>query len=149
MVKVCDNTKVRLPTVNVCVDGSGVPNITPQDDSSAELTSDGYNIGNSPYILTFILDSSLGYFADFYAATFTPMTGYDPTLVFIPCNIVTNAQGSGLPNYLMYLVRNAVSGNGQTKAEIFSCTVGYQPWGTPKPKLQLMNGGSITNDPNS
>jgi len=148
MVKVCDNTKVRLPTVNVYVDGSGVPNIIPNDDGSAELTSDGYNIANSPYILTFILDSELGYFSDF-TATFTPMTGYDPSLIFIPCNIVTNPQGTGLPNYLMYLVRNAVSANGQTKAEIFSCTVSYQPWGSPKPELRAMNGGSIQNDPSN
>ena len=147
-MKICSNTKVRVPTVNICMKNGSVPNIIPSDPSSANFTSDGYIIGTSAYILTFILDSNVGYF-DSFSAVFTPTSGYDPSKVFLPCTIVTNPRGSGLDNYLMYLVLNGSLASGQTKTESFTCRVSYVPYtgsGTPGP-LQSMNGGEINNDP--
>jgi hypothetical protein len=150
-MRICNNAKVRLPTVNVCTKNGVLPNIWPTDPSSANLTSDGYIIDKSPYLLVFIVDSTVGYFSSF-SATFTAPSGYDPNKVFIPCNIITNPQGSGLDNYLIYYVLNAVLANGQTQRETFNYKVAVTPYladGSASPTPQVMNTGSIQNDPNS
>jgi hypothetical protein len=119
------------------------------DPSSASLTGDGYAIDKSPYMLTFIVDDSVGYFSSF-SAVFTPTSGYDPSKIFFPCNIVTNPRGSGLGNYLTYIVMNGVAANGQSNTETFTCRVTfnqYGPQGATTPIVRAMNSGSIKNEP--
>ncbi len=162
MVNICNNTKVRLPTVNILLPAgsNGLPNIIPGDASSAALTSDGFSIGCGPYLLTFILPASIGSFKGF-SATFTPTTtGGDPSLIFIPCNMINNAANSGLNNYLMYIVMNGVFANNQPKGtkQTFNYKVKYSLNGSSVPKgkgksevidgitFYTDNSGSIEND---
>ncbi len=160
MAKVCDNTKVRLPTVNIVLTSppTPLPDIIPSKTSSALLTSDGYMIDTSAYLLTFIIDSSIGYFEDF-SATFSSATGFDSSLVFKPCNIITNLPDSGCNNYMMYLVLNCCTANqqGKGKTEKFSYKVTYviydesAPVGSATPSCKggvhylTNNSGSIDN----
>jgi hypothetical protein len=154
MVKICENSKLRIPTVNVFVEKGITPNIIPLDPASAQFTSDAYPIDYSPYVLAFIISSDVGYFDDF-SATFTTKSGVAPEAVFIPHNIVTNPQGSGMNNYLMYLVQNGVCANGQKETASFNYGVTFNKYetsiveGLPKTAIvrAYANTGSIDNEP--
>jgi hypothetical protein len=137
-MRISQNTHVRNPAASLYITGPNflLPDIIPASQNTAQLTSDGYPIDTSPYLLTFVIDSSVGYF-DAQSFSYAPTSPYTGTS-FVLCNLVTQTTPTaGVNNYLMYYVLNGVCGNGIPRTQFVQFTYGLYYWDNNKVKHVL------------